>query len=433
MTLTHPETRHPAGSRDNGCAVHTRCSCRPTTTPLGEVSARDHREVSMSTTGAPRHLKAQPRMTSRLAPVVAVRRGAVLTTGAALTVPAGIGGVALAAPASAAAAPAAAPQAAAAPAVVHEAPSASVVNLRYGSTGSLVKTLQTKLKISADGVFGPQTLAAVKSLQSREHITVDGIVGPVTWDRLGGATVGNSPTPTCTVSTVRYRSSGALVSTLQSRLKVGADGIFGAQTLAAVKSFQSRNGLVVDGVVGPATWGALGGFPCSAGGGSGPGGTTGGSTGGGVDPNADYKMPFPGGATYRISQGPNGVYSHHNQFDRYAIDFAMPTGTTVVNSRAGTVYRAGWDPYGGGNQVMIKDASGYCTEYDHLSTISVRVGQSVGQGQRVGGSGSTGNSTGPHLHFSVVDCARYTNMYVPRTVERGTSYPVGVYVTSMNG
>ncbi|MFC8427149.1 transglycosylase family protein [Streptomyces sp. NPDC057253] len=82
------------------------------------------------------------------------------------------------------------------------------------------------------------------------------------------------------------------------------------------------------------------------------------------------------------------------------VDFAVPTGTTVKAVAAGKVVASGW---GGsfGYQVVIRHGDGRYTQYAHLSAISVKAGQSVGAGQRIGRSGSTGNSTGPHLHFEV--------------------------------
>ncbi|MFC3572581.1 transglycosylase family protein [Streptomyces yaanensis] len=82
------------------------------------------------------------------------------------------------------------------------------------------------------------------------------------------------------------------------------------------------------------------------------------------------------------------------------VDFPVPTGTSVKAVAAGHVVSAGW---GGsfGYQVVIRHADGRYTQYAHLSAISVKDGQSVGAGQRIGRSGSTGNSTGPHLHFEV--------------------------------
>ncbi len=82
------------------------------------------------------------------------------------------------------------------------------------------------------------------------------------------------------------------------------------------------------------------------------------------------------------------------------VDFPVPTGTSVRAIGAGEVVDAGW---GGsfGYQVVIRHADGRHSQYAHLSAISVKAGQSVSGGQRIGRSGSTGNSTGPHLHFEV--------------------------------
>ncbi|MEU3556349.1 transglycosylase family protein [Streptomyces fragilis] len=82
------------------------------------------------------------------------------------------------------------------------------------------------------------------------------------------------------------------------------------------------------------------------------------------------------------------------------VDFPVPTGTAVKSVGAGQVVTAGW---GGsfGYQVVVRHADGRYSQYAHLSAISVRSGQSVTAGQRLGRSGSTGNSSGPHLHFEV--------------------------------
>ncbi|MEV0124893.1 transglycosylase family protein [Streptomyces sp. NPDC050703] len=82
------------------------------------------------------------------------------------------------------------------------------------------------------------------------------------------------------------------------------------------------------------------------------------------------------------------------------VDFAVPTGTSVKSVAAGTVVSAGW---GGsyGYQVVIRHADGKYSQYGHLSALSVKAGQKVGAGQRIARSGSTGNSTGPHLHFEI--------------------------------
>jgi murein DD-endopeptidase MepM/ murein hydrolase activator NlpD len=67
---------------------------------------------------------------------------------------------------------------------------------------------------------------------------------------------------------------------------------------------------------------------------------------------------------------------------------------------AGTVVTAGWSgAYG--YQVVLRHADGIYTQYAHLSSLTVRAGQSVRAGRQLGRSGSTGNTTGPHLHFEV--------------------------------
>ncbi|MFG3497494.1 peptidoglycan DD-metalloendopeptidase family protein [Streptomyces sp. NPDC047928] len=82
------------------------------------------------------------------------------------------------------------------------------------------------------------------------------------------------------------------------------------------------------------------------------------------------------------------------------VDFAASAGSTVKAVGAGTVVSAGWSgAYG--NEVVIQHADGAYSQYAHLSSLSVSAGQSVSGGQQIGLSGSTGNSTGPHLHFEI--------------------------------
>jgi murein DD-endopeptidase MepM/ murein hydrolase activator NlpD len=82
------------------------------------------------------------------------------------------------------------------------------------------------------------------------------------------------------------------------------------------------------------------------------------------------------------------------------VDFAVPPGTRLHAMSSGRVVRAGWD-VGGGLMVSVRQWDGTVIEFLHLSRLVVRAGQHVSAGQLVGYSGSTGHSTGPHLHLEV--------------------------------
>jgi murein DD-endopeptidase MepM/ murein hydrolase activator NlpD len=82
------------------------------------------------------------------------------------------------------------------------------------------------------------------------------------------------------------------------------------------------------------------------------------------------------------------------------VDFAGPRGTAIHATSEGEVIKAGWEG-GYGNTVVIRHAFGIETLYAHLSSINVRVGQRVSRGDRIGGMGTTGRSTGVHLHYEV--------------------------------
>ena len=82
------------------------------------------------------------------------------------------------------------------------------------------------------------------------------------------------------------------------------------------------------------------------------------------------------------------------------VDLASPEGSPIVAAGAGVVVRAG-EAGGYGNAVLIDHGNGYLTHYGHLATIGVHAGQHVAAGEQIGEEGSTGHSTGPHLHFEV--------------------------------
>ena len=83
------------------------------------------------------------------------------------------------------------------------------------------------------------------------------------------------------------------------------------------------------------------------------------------------------------------------------LDIAAPNGTPIAAADAGVVALANRGSTGYGNYIVITHGNGYSTLYGHLSAISVSVRQTVQAGQIIGAEGSTGFSTGPHLHFEI--------------------------------
>lgn len=97
-----------------------------------------------------------------------------------------------------------------------------------------------------------------------------------------------------------------------------------------------------------------------------------------------------------------GSITQYFRFYHTAIDIANRGGGNILAADAGRVIVAGWiDNTGYGNRVMIDHENGYVTLYGHLSLIQVQVGQTVKRGDVIGQMGSTGRSTGTHLHFEI--------------------------------
>lgn len=132
------------------------------------------------------------------------------------------------------------------------------------------------------------------------------------------------------------------------------------------------------------------------------GGGTGGSSGGGgwVVPCSYTSITSPFG--YRVSPT-SGASTYHQ-----GVDLDTGTGWSVVAARAGTVTIAGWGS-AAGNYVKIDHHDGFSSIYMHLSSYSVSAGQNVSAGQYIGATGSTGVSTGDHLHFGIALNGVYVN------------------------
>jgi len=94
-------------------------------------------------------------------------------------------------------------------------------------------------------------------------------------------------------------------------------------------------------------------------------------------------------------------YRYDPDINHLAIDIGGSVGVGIYASDSGVVVYAGWNDFGYGYLIVIDHGTGWQTYYAHLSSLNVGCGQSVGQGEQIGLMGSTGNSTGPHLHFEM--------------------------------
>jgi murein DD-endopeptidase MepM/ murein hydrolase activator NlpD len=200
-------------------------------------------------------------------------------------------------------------------------------------------------------------------------------------------------------TTLHVGRHGAAVRELQLALAwhgfpSGAiDGRFGLRVAYAVRRFQRAAGLHVDGKAGPATIALLRGAPRRAG----------------------IPLGWPLLAPVGDSFGPRGNRFHAG------IDLPAPAGTAIIAAAPGVVTWAAPRAGGWGNLVTIAHPDGVRTMYAHLSTIRVHVGEWVAGGTIIGRVGSTGDATGPHLHFEVrVDGAAIDPLGALVTLSPGT-------------
>lgn len=132
----------------------------------------------------------------------------------------------------------------------------------------------------------------------------------------------------------------------------------------------------------------------------------------------EYRQPFAG--DYAINQyfGETVTDPHGHT----GIDYLCPSGTQILASADGKVIHAGWKNGGYGYCVFILHPDGNTTLYEHLlNSICVLTGQQIKQGAMIGLSGSTGNSTGPHLHFEVR--GKDGKPFDPLTILHSYAYP----------
>lgn len=225
-----------------------------------------------------------------------------------------------------------------------------------------------------DGVRGPATAAAVRAVQRRAGLTVDAIAGPRTrraLGRLGRPALGSRA--------MRRGHVGWDVAALQFELATHGfpsgpmDGVLGMRSVSALQRMQAWAGLRADGIAGSATLRALR-RPV---------------------PRSPVALRAPVRAARGSGFGPRGSAFHAG------LDFPAAVGTPVTAAGFGTVLFSGYDASGFGNMIVIGHRFGLRTVYAHLASLAVRRGQAVGVGQLIGTVGTTGRSSGPHLHFEL--------------------------------
>lgn len=227
---------------------------------------------------------------------------------------------------------------------------------------------------SIDGWAGAGTRAGVRSFQRRAGLVADGIAGPAT-----RAALGRRGRPALASRSIATGARGWDVAALQFMLAWHGfpsgpiDGGFGTRTDAALRRFQRWARIGADGVAGARTIGALRSAPRRA--------------------PITLRVPVAGGTGDGF--GPRGNRFHTG------IDFPAAHGVAVRAAHSGRVTWSGWRDGGWGNVISIAHGGGARTMYAHLSQTAVPRGRWVAAGALVGYVGTTGVSTGPHLHFEL--------------------------------
>lgn len=148
-----------------------------------------------------------------------------------------------------------------------------------------------------------------------------------------------------------------------------------------------------------------------------PGGSTGQSTAGVAGLTGGMERPGKGmlisplqflspSSPFGLRTSP--ITGEHDEFHS-GQDFAAPCGTRVFSADAGVVRAVGWHPWGGGNRVELDHGNGLVTTYNHLEGIAVKTGDRVGAGQVIATIGTSGLSTGCHLHFETILDGEHTD------------------------
>ena len=268
-------------------------------------------------------------------------------------------------------------------AVASVAPPAAV------SSGSVeIAALQVTLRSRAlyhgpvTGHAGPRTEAAVEVLQRRLGVSVDGVFGKETLARLypyGRPVLG--------ARLLSVGSKGYDVALLRVQLAFHGfpsgrfSSAFTARTARAVIRFQRFAGVPATGIAGPLTARALLAPPQAS----------------------PIRLAWPVPTWITSGFGLRGARFHAG------VDFAATLGQPVTAPGSGRVVYAGWRDGGWGNAVMIAHGKGVRSLVAHLSRVDAHVGDTVRVGEAVGLAGTTGESSGPHVHLEVRVRAAYVD------------------------
>ena len=247
---------------------------------------------------------------------------------------------------------------------------------KRGDVGAAVAEIQRKLAVDDDGIFGPITEHAVADFQDRSGLSRTGEVDATTWQALFRASISFVPAGSA--------AAKRLVGVIASPPKRAAGGEGGGQPPRGV-NLQSHEPNVKPVRLPPPPAPMLAQPPADSEQAPVPSGECG----------AAISTPVKGTVTSTFGDGRNHA----------GIDIAAPTGTAVRAASCGTVTRSGAEgAYG--NIVCIQHSSSLSTCYAHLSKISTQRGAYVQVGQVVGEVGTTGRSSGPHLHFETRENGR---------------------------
>lgn len=302
--------------------------------------------------------------------------------------------------------------------------------LQRGQNGRAVEALQDRLirlglmteaqQRTGTGIFGPQTEASVKQFQRSVGLSPSGRFDNATRSAMNKIFSGD----------VERGARGSIVRQMQEKLvRLGymtraqvntGPGIFGPKTEAALRRFQAEHGLTRDGIYGPNTFRALqNAAPRTNGNGNAP--QTEQPVGDGeVQEYRRWNVYSTGNRPARQADGYEDLQAHH---DYQSVNYVMRGlrltrrleardivltrpgqsnfGQAVPSPLEGEVLFAGNENDGYGNKVVVRNnRTGEIMMVGHLQSVNVRTGDNVSYGQNLGGQGSTGHSTGAHVHIN---------------------------------